>query len=379
MRKFYTLIFLLTASAFQAQVKEESFDSFQLQQQRDLVYYLPEDYDSSRKYSLILVLDAEYLFDLVVSNARFYSRFYRVPESIIVGIKQGEFDLRWYDCDSEPSTGLPTERSMKFYNFIVSELLPSFEDRFSTAPFRMFIGYDITANFGNYFLFEDRSLFTSYLLISPVLAEDMEIRVPSRLNALDQKLIYNLVLEKAPTEDRNRILQLDRAVSSLEREQLTYFFDQYESPDHTSISAHAMGKAFDNVFRRFRPITPREYEEEMLSLEEPVYTYLLEKYSTLEELLGYEKDYELSDLMAVYHASREKGDLESLKFLLKEARRLFPDTMMPHFLQGEIYERDGDHRKALKAYGRAYTENEISVFTREQAYLKIAALKNQEE
>jgi hypothetical protein len=207
----------------------------------------------------------------------------------------------------------------------------------------------------------------------------MEIRVPSRLNALEQNLFYNLVLEKTPTQNRNRILQLDRAISSLEREELSYFFDQYEAPDHTSISAHAMGKAFDNVFRRFRAITPREYKEEMLSLEEPVYTYLIDKYQVMEELLGYARDYELSDLMAVYHASREKEDLESLKFLLKEARRLFPDTMMPDYLQGEIYEWDGDHRKALKAYGRAYVENEIAVFTREQAYLKIAALKNQGE
>ncbi len=379
MKKCYILLFLLVAGTLQAQVTQESFDSFQLQQERNLVYYLPEDYDPSRKYPLILVLDAEYLFDLVVANARFYSKYYRMPESIILGIQQSEFDLRWYDCDFEPSTGLPTERSMMFYNFIVRELLPAFEDRFSTAPFRMFIGYDITANFGNYFLFEDRSLFTSYLIISPLLAEEMESRIPSRLSALDQNLFYNLALEKSPSEDRNRILQLDRAISSLERKQLTYYFDQYESPDHTSIAAYAIGKAFDNVFRRFRPITPREYEEEMLAQQGHVYTYLVDKYAMLEELLGYEKDYELNDLMAVYHASQEKGDLESLRFLLKEARRLFPDSMMPHFLQGEIYQWEGDHRKALKAYGRAYTENEIAIFTREQAYLKIAALKNEGE
>ena len=62
------------------------------------------------------------------------------------------------------------------------------------APFKMFVGYDITANFGNYFLFKDQSFFNSYISISPVLATEMESRVPARLSELDQTIFYNLIV-----------------------------------------------------------------------------------------------------------------------------------------------------------------------------------------
>lgn len=377
MMKYYPVLLLFLAGALHAQVSEEAFDSFYLQQSRDLVYYLPEDYDPETKYPLILVLDAEYLFDLVVANARFYSTYYRMPESIIVGVKQGSHDLRWYDCDFEQTTGLPTERAMSFYDFLSKELIPDFEKRFSIAPFKMFIGYDITANFGNYFLFADRSLFTSYLIISPLLAQEMESRVPARMSALDQQLFYNLVLEKDPSEDRARILQMNNGIRSVQKETLHYFFDEYSAPDHISIATYGISKAFDNVFRLFRPITEKEYEEHIVGGQGPVFAYLLDKYEMLEELLGFRKSYELGDLMHIYAGSKAREDVESMKFLLKAVRKAFPETMMGDFIEGELFELEGNYKKALKSYGRAYSLAEIAFFTKDLAYNKIASIKAQ--
>ena len=99
------------------------------------------------------MLDAEYLFDIVVANTKFYTNHNRMPESIIVAVHQGENDLRWEDCDYEESTGLPTEKGKLFYEFLGTELIPYLDTSYSIAPFKMFIGYDIKENFGNFFLF----------------------------------------------------------------------------------------------------------------------------------------------------------------------------------------------------------------------------------
>ena len=375
MTKYILLLVLLCSFISNAQIKKEIFESFKLQERRDVSYYFPEDYTDDKKYPLIVVLDADYLFDLVVANAKFYSKHIRMPKAIIVGIHQSENDLRWDDCDFEQTTGLPTEKGKLFYEFIGTELIPYVETSYNIAPFKMFIGYDITANFGNYFLFKNHSLFNAYLSISPVLATEMESRIPSRLSDLDQEIFYNVVLEKEKSEDRQRILQMNNSIKSITKENIHYFFDEYEDPDHISIAAYGVSKAFDNVFKLFRPISPKEYKEKILKSEEPVFNYLEEKYDRIEDLLGFEKTVELNDIMAIYAGSNKKEDYESLKKLSGLCKKFYPDTMMGFYFEGEYLELKGEPKKAKKAFEKAYQMEEIDFLTKELAVEKIDALK----
>lgn len=375
MTKLLLPVLALLCFSGNAQVTKEIFESFKLQERRDVSYYLPEDYTKDKKYPLIVVLDADYLFDLVVANAKFYSEHIRMPQAIIVGIHQSENDLRWEDCDFEQTTGLPTEKGKQFYEFIGTELIPYIETSYSMAPFKMFIGYDITANFGNYFLFKNKSLFNSYLSISPVLATEMESRVPSRLLDLEQEIFYNVVLEKEKSEDRQRILQMNNAIASITKENIHYFFDQYEEPDHISIAAYGISKAFDNVFKLFRPISPKEYKEQILKSDKPVFTYLEDKYERIQDLLGFEKQVELNDIMAIYAGSKKKEDLESLNQLAKLCKKFYPETMMGFYFEGEYLELLGEPKKAKKAFEKAYQMEEIDFLTKDLAIEKLDALK----
>ena len=106
---------LWLALPLQAQVKEEIFESFKLQERRGVKYYIPEDYNPDKRYPLVIVLDEEYLFDQVVATSKFYSRFQGLPESLIVGISQSKGDLRAADCEYELTTGLPAEKGKKLF------------------------------------------------------------------------------------------------------------------------------------------------------------------------------------------------------------------------------------------------------------------------
>jgi hypothetical protein len=358
-----------------AQVKKEIFESFKLQERRDVSYYFPEDYSEEKSYPLIVVLDAEYLFDLVVANTKFQSRFDRMPQAIVVGVDQGKNDIRWDDCDYEEVSGLPTEKGKMFYEFLGTELIPYLETSYNIAPFKMFVGYDITANFGNYYLFKDKSFFNSYVSISPVLATEMENRVPERLLALDQVIFYNVIVEKEATDDRQRILQMNHSINSIDKETLHYFFDEYESADHVSIAAYGISKAFDNVFSIFRPITTDEYKTKILTSDEPVFSYLENRYNTIENLFGFKKPVELNDIMAIYAACRKKEDFESLKPLAELCKKEFPETMMGFFFEGEYYEEIGEPKKAFKTFEKAFQMEEIDFLTKDLALEKIDALK----
>ena len=375
MTRIITVLALLICSGLSSQVTQEIFESFKLQERRDVKYYIPEDYSPEKKYPLVLVLDAEYLFENVVATAKFYSSFHGMPQAIIVGVDQGKNDIRWDDCDYDQVSGLPTEKGKKFFEFLGMELIPYLDTSYNTAPFKMFIGYDITANFGNFYLFKEKSLFNSYVSISPVLAPEMESRIPTRLGAMDKKIFYHLIVEGEKSKDQKRILDLDKAIKVVDNESLHYFFDQYNDADHISVATYGIGKAFDNVFKMFKPISPKEYKTEMLTSEEPVYQYLEDKYREIEEMFGFKKAVELNDIMAVYAGCRKKDDFESLKPLSDLCKEEFPDTMLGFYFEAEYYEEIGDTKKALRTFEKAFGMEEIDFLTKEMALEKIDALK----
>lgn len=366
---------LLFCSGLLSQVKQEIFESFKLQERRDVKYYFPEDYSADKKYPLVVVLDGEYLFDQVVATSKFYSSFQGMPEAIVVGIFQSKDDLRWEDCAYEEDTGLPTDKGKLFFEFLGMEIIPYLATTFSTAPFKIFVGYDITANFGNYYLFKDTSLFNAFINISPLLAPEMVNRVPARLASLDQQIFYHLIVEGEDSSAKNAILELDRALKAIDKETLHYFFDEYKEANEISVATFGIGKAWDRTFEMFKPISPKEYKEKILTSEEPVYQYLEDKYAMIENLFGFRKRVELNDILAIYAGCKKKDDFESLRSLSELCKTEFPDTMLGFYFEGEYYEELGEPKKALRTFEKAFGMEEIDFLTKEMALEKMDALK----
>ncbi|SHJ48774.1 alpha/beta hydrolase [Maribacter aquivivus] len=374
--RYVALIFaLLFGITSYAQVTQEIFESFKLQERRDVHYYFPENMDETKKYPLIIVLDGEYLFEQVVANSKFYSRFHGMPQSIVVGINQSENDLRYEDCAFDPDSGLPSEKGKSFYEFIGMELIPYLDLNYSTAPFKMIVGYDITANFMNYWLFKDNSIFDGYVSISPTLAPEMESRVPMRLGIIEDQIFYQLIVEGEASNDKQRILAMDKDLKSIDKESLHYFFDEYTNADHISVATYGIGKAFDNIFGMFKPISPKEYKTQILTSEEPVYDYLENKYQGIVDMFGFSKPVELNDIMAIYAASRKKEDFESLKPLSDLCKKEYPETMLGFYFEAEYYEQLGEPKKALRTFEKSFQMEEIDFLTKEMALEKMDALK----
>ncbi|MEP2056304.1 MAG: alpha/beta hydrolase-fold protein [Maribacter litoralis] len=368
----FALLFGLTSYA---QVTQEIFESFKLQERRDVHYYFPENLDETKKYPIIIVLDGEYLFEQVVATSKFYSKFHGMPQSIVVGIDQSENDLRYEDCAFNPESGLPSEKGKNFYEFIGMELIPYLDLNYSTAPFKMIVGYDITANFMNYWLFKDNSIFDGYVSISPTLAPEMESRVPMRLGAFDNQIFYQLIVEGEASNDKQRILTMHNDIKSIEKESLHYFFDEYTNADHISVATYGVGKAFDNIFGMFKPISPKEYKTQILTSEEPVYSYLENKYQGIVDMFGFSKPVELNDIMAIYAASRKKEDFESLKPLSDLCKKEYPETMLGFYFEAEYYEQLGEPKKALRTFEKSFQMKEIDFLTKEMALEKMDTLK----
>lgn len=358
-----------------AQIKKEIFESFKLQERRDVSYYIPESYTPEKSYPLVIVLDAERLFEQVVAISRYYSQYQGMPEALIVGIDQEDNDLRWYDCAFDETSGLPSEKGKLFYEFIGLEIIPYMVSAYNVAPFKMFVGYDITANFGNFYLFKDTSLFNAYIHISPLLAPEMESRVPARLTAIQQPIFYHLIAEGISEGDNSGVDMLHRNMQQVSRDGLSYYYDKYEGADEISIATYGIGKAWDRTFSVFRPISPKEYREQILTSNDPVFAYLEKKYQTIEDLFGFRQPVALNDILAVYAGIRKKEDYDSLKPLSEVCKEEYPETMLGFYFEAEYYEQLGEPKKALRTFEKAFGMEEIDFLTKEMALEKMDALK----
>jgi hypothetical protein len=239
----------------------------------------------------------------------------------------------------------------------------------------MIVGYDITANFQNYWLFKDHSLFNAYISISPLLAPEMESRAPARLNALNQQIFYHLIVGGNRDKTSNTVMQMDRALKVIDKENFHYYFDEYPEANEVSVATYGIGKAWDRTFQMFKPISPKEYKQNILTSEEPVYKYLEDKYAMIENLFGFRKSVELNDIMAIYAGCKKKDDFESLKPLSELCKKEFPTTMLGFYFEGEYYEELGEAKKALRTFEKAFGMDEIDFLTKEMALEKIDALK----
>ena len=137
------IISLLLCAQISAQVTYEKFESRKLNSTRELQIKLPKNYDpeSDLKHPVIIVFDAEYLFEPVVGQVSYQTYFDEMPESIIVGIVQGE--ERFYDSYYDEVSGLPFESGDRFYKFVDQELIPYIDSQYNTSKFKVAVGEEM--------------------------------------------------------------------------------------------------------------------------------------------------------------------------------------------------------------------------------------------
>ena len=112
------LLLLLVTIGSSGQVIYEEFNSTMLGESRQLKIQLPRNYDENTEkvYPIVIVLDGDYLFEPVAGNVDYFSFWEDMPESIVVGIIQGE--SRYEDCAYDESNFLPADKGADFLSLL---------------------------------------------------------------------------------------------------------------------------------------------------------------------------------------------------------------------------------------------------------------------
>src|SRR5690606_25965793 len=92
---------------------------------------------------------------------------------------------------------------------------------------------------------------------------------------------------------------LNTDIKLINNKDLLYKYDTFENPTHYSLPTHALPNALESIFHVFQPISKKEYQETILSLETSPVLYLQEKYQTIKDLFGIEKQILINDFKAI--------------------------------------------------------------------------------
>lgn len=149
-----------------------------LNEERILNIYLPQNFDKTKSYPIIYLLDGSMNEDFihVTGLVQFFNLMYAMPETIVVGIanvdRKRDFtfhtDLKDLQKDY-PMTG----HSEKFINFLEKELKPYIQSQFKTTETYIF-GQSLGGLLATEILLKKPEMFDNYFIISPSLWWDDE-------------------------------------------------------------------------------------------------------------------------------------------------------------------------------------------------------------
>lgn len=355
---------LLYCSISFSQVIYEEVKSTKLNVPRKVKIQLPRNYkeNKDKTYPIILVLDGDYLFEPVAGNVDYYSYWEDMPESIVVGVLQGQG--RYLDCAYSDDTNFPDENGQKFFEFLGMELLPYIAKKYRMADFVVGVGHDYTANFLNYYLFKEQPIFDGYLLLSPDFAPQSAKRIADRIPTIDSKLFYYMA---TGTNDipklQTSIKSLNDQLKELKSEKFQYSFDNFDGASHYSLVGRGIPNGLEKIFSLYRPISKEEYNNILLKTEIPLSQYLQERYSDIERLFGLKMPIRVNDYLAVANACEQRRQLESLREIGVMAQRQYPETVLGDYFLGIYYENTGNTRKAIKTFQGAYSKKEVDYIT----------------
>lgn len=358
------LLLFCTAGFSQSKIIYEEFTSSKLGETRRLKIQLPRDYEENieKVYPIVLVLDANYLFEPVAGNVDYFGYWEDMPESIVVGVMQG--DKRYDDCNFDDTNFMPAETGADFFEFIGMELMPYIDSSYRTAKFTIAVGHDFTANYINYYLFKDPPLFNGYIALSPDLAPLMDERLPQRIPAIENRVYYYLATGTDDIKDLMEIsTALDKSLSPLKSDKFSYYFDNFEGATHYSLVARAIPSAMEKIFSVYRPISKQEFNDKLMKTETPLNQYLFDKYKTIEDLFGLTNPIRVNDFVATATACEKRKQWEALREIATVAQRQYPDTVLGDYYLGRYYEEVGEPKKAMRTYQGGFDKEEVDFIT----------------
>ena len=341
-----------------------------LNEKRSIEIQLPRSYDANpdKKYPLIVVLDGDYMFNIVAGSVDYLSYWGDIPENLIVGIDQKE--TRFKDSSVlDNITHTPITSTASFYDFIVNELIPYFSKNFRISNFRVILGHERTANFANFFLLKKNPVFRGVISISPKISKNMNTYLYENLSKTNSNIVYTLSSSKKDFESIFKdVIELQNSLDSINNKNLKFKSLIFDEENHYILPSISVPKSISTIYSMYSDIDKTEYDSIISNLDTSAIDYLLKRYELIKDFYDEDKTISMNDFMAIEEYIEENEFFDLYNELSQLAKQEYPGTILPSYYKGRFYEETGNPEKALHIYRSSYNMNEVEGLTKEYLF-----------
>ena len=370
-----TFLFFLTINLLSSQNLDslyvsrvnDTIISKYLNEKRAIEIQLPRSYEiaSDKNYPLMIVLDGDYMFNIVSGSVDYLSYWGDIPENLVVGINQK--DTRFQDSSVfDNITHTPISSTASFYDFIVNELIPYFSKNYRVSSFKVIVGQERTANFANFFLLKNDPQIRGVISISPKISENMNRYLNENLSKTNSKIIYTLSSSKRDFESIfKNVSELTASLDSIENKNLHFESLIFDKENHYVLPSVGVPKSIRSTYSMYSDIDKIEYDSIISKLETSPIDYLKNKYQLIKEFYDLDKTVSMNDFMAIEEFIEENEFFNLYDELSELAKQEYPGTILPSYYKGRFIEETGDPKKAMYIYRSAYNMKEVKGLTKE--------------
>ena len=338
-----------------------------LNDKRAIEIQLPRSYEieSNKNYPLMIVLDGDYMFNIVSGSVDYLSYWGDVPENLVVGINQK--DTRFQDSSVfDNITYTPISSTASFYDFIINELIPYFSKNYRVSNFKVIVGQERTANFANFFLLKNNPQIRGIISISPKISENMNRYLNENLSKTNSKIVYTLSSSKRDFESIfKNTSELTASLDSIENKNLRFESLIFDKENHYILPSVSVPKSIRSIYSMYSDIDKIEYDSIISKLETSPIDYLKNKYQLIKEFYDLDKTISMNDFMAIEEFIEENEFFNLYDELSELAKQEYPGTILPSYYKGRFIEETGDPKKAMYIYRSAYNMKEVKGLTKE--------------
>lgn len=338
-----------------------------LNEKRPIEIQLPRSYDTNpdKKYPLIVVLDGDYMFNIVAGSVDYLSYWGDIPENLIVGINQKE--TRFKDSSVlDNITHTPITSTASFYDFIVNEIIPYFSKNYRISNFRVILGQERTANFANFFLLKKNPVFQAVVAISPKMSKNMNSYLSENLSKTNSKIVYTLSSSKKDFESiYKNVSELKNSLDSISNQNLIFESLIFDEENHYILPSLSVPKSIRSTYSMYSDIDKIEYDSIISNLKISPIDYLTNRYKLIKDFYDEDKTISMNDFMAIEEYIEENEFFDFYNELSQLAKQEYPGTILPSYYRGRFIEETGDPKKAMYIYRSAYNMKEVKGLTKE--------------